>query len=147
MRYAKRPSFRAVTTIAAVVAAVVAIEVGALLALDLAHFIVDVLDLTITVGLVGVVAWLTAGNATANAQRQAESGERRQIVRQLARLRVDDRDTDVYDSALLREVRAIGPRVEAGIAEAAKASYNRGYLDGLGKEPPTPPGRRLHAVD
>src|SRR5688572_7015707 len=96
MKIAK-PSFRVVI---AVIVSIAAIEPVALAAAGQTHTLAQVLDLTVTVGLLACVAWVARSNDAAGDQR-------REIVRQIGRLRVADRADDVHDTTVMKELRVL----------------------------------------
>jgi hypothetical protein len=89
--------------------------------------------------------------ASANAQAAVE---RRQIVRTLAQLRVDNRDRDVYESVVIGEMRRVDRTVNArldAIAEAMEkaieAAFSNGYVQGMAaRRPDDEPPPRLRSV-
>ncbi len=79
---------------------------------------IGLVEITATVGLVAGAVWLAARNTNAAIRRLGRRAE---------------------ESAVLQEVRALGPRIDELARTIAEDSYAEGYGHGLDKRPPSPP--------
>ncbi len=85
---------------------------------------VGLLEITATISLVAGAVWLATRNTNAAIRRLGRRTE---------------------ESAVLAEVKALGPRIDGLVQTVRDTSYAEGYTDGLGNQPPAPP--HLRAVN